>query len=256
MKLYVPRVSDQIKLLKDWRFKNQQEYRNESFIDAYWKYEEAQPLDDYDIFSDLAVGRSKLKAGEKTDIVVPRGTVLSFDRVYIRKGASSGWDSVTFRIKECPIKEFIKKRFWVKVDDANKIEYELVGTKNVLAPSIEIENLSDYDCRRGLTHYIYNIELDKYNQILTEQLNHEYHDVKINNVLEYKCIVTRAFDTKQCQIKLEEGYSENLSLFTCSIALNLLTLDNKELFRVGTYSTFRTKIKQQYIKDNLIKNEL
>lgn len=252
MKLYIPRVGDQIKLLKDWRFKNQKEYRNESFIDAYWKYEEKQQLDDDDIFSDLAVGTPKLKHGEKTDIVVPRGTVLSFDRLYIRKGASSGWDSVTFRIKECPIKDFVKSRFWVKIPDVNKIEYDLVGTKELLLPTIEIESLSEYDCRKGRTKYFHNGEAteDDRANILTTGIVQEQYNVNINGILEYKCILSRLFDVMQCQYVLNDN-PNNFNLTTTSISLRLYTLDDKELFKVGAYSTLKTKIKKQYIQDKM-----
>jgi hypothetical protein len=47
---------------------------------------------------------------------LPKGTVLELDRIYIRKGAKE-FSSTTFKLR----KE--KVRFWVKLADANRIEF-------------------------------------------------------------------------------------------------------------------------------------
>jgi hypothetical protein len=69
---------------------------------------------------------------------LPAGTILVMDRIYIRQGQSK-FDSVTFYAKEIPnlqdqsipaaCRAFTKKpkgkaRFWVKLADANQIEFE------------------------------------------------------------------------------------------------------------------------------------
>jgi hypothetical protein len=63
--------------------------------------------------------------GVRNDVTLPKDTILKVDRIYIRQG-SEDFDSVTFRISDCPNKDLIKKRFWVKLDDANKLEFEPV----------------------------------------------------------------------------------------------------------------------------------
>ena len=56
------------------------------------------------------------------------GTVLKVDRIYIRKG-SAEYSSITFFVSESPMPELSskkgpKRRFWVKLQDANNIEFE------------------------------------------------------------------------------------------------------------------------------------
>lgn len=62
---------------------------------------------------------------------LPKGTMLAFDRYYIRQGAEA-FDSVTFKIESCPDPKFAKnkntaRRFWARLQDVNNIECELVG---------------------------------------------------------------------------------------------------------------------------------
>jgi hypothetical protein len=54
---------------------------------------------------------------------LPVRTVLSVERIYIRKGAER-FDSITFRVKSSPWTECEKARFWVALDDANEMEVE------------------------------------------------------------------------------------------------------------------------------------
>jgi hypothetical protein len=55
------------------------------------------------------------------DCSLPKGTILTLDRIYVRKG-KAGFDSISFIIHKCPIKG-IKGRFWVKLEDANTLVY-------------------------------------------------------------------------------------------------------------------------------------
>ncbi|CAD6562662.1 hypothetical protein ACFQ3P_38610 [Paraburkholderia sabiae] len=61
-------------------------------------------------------------------ITIPRGALLSIDRIFIRKGAPD-FDSITFwlKAKSTPVAvngRLLKKsvRFWAKLDDVNRIE--------------------------------------------------------------------------------------------------------------------------------------
>jgi hypothetical protein len=67
------------------------------------------------------------RAAEEGQVKVPKGTTLTVDRIYIRKGATS-FDSITFNIAKgnCPARPEIEKtRFWAKLSDVNRIECEV-----------------------------------------------------------------------------------------------------------------------------------
>lgn len=60
----------------------------------------------------------------KIDITLPPDTVLKVARIYIRQGQQE-FNSVTFKVTEC---KYLKKnaRFWVKLDDVNRLECDIV----------------------------------------------------------------------------------------------------------------------------------
>jgi hypothetical protein len=53
------------------------------------------------------------------------GTVLKFDRIYIRK-EQAHHDSITFKAEVFHLGTWRRARFWVNLDDANNIKYERV----------------------------------------------------------------------------------------------------------------------------------
>lgn len=62
--------------------------------------------------------------------VLPAGSLLSIDRIYIRKGVKE-FSSLTFYLKETTWKPLAKKkkgatRFWAKLQDVNNVEFEHV----------------------------------------------------------------------------------------------------------------------------------
>ncbi len=159
MKMYVPEIGDVIRLVSDWSFKLQDEYRNRSLWDALNldEHPESKLLADTikgyqaeikDLERKLYPGntywRSSLMPPDPVDVArlhklydlsreqtvvtvkLPAGSVLSIDRIYIRKG-SSDWSSLTFFLKDHPTMTFKKKpRFWVNLPDCNDIEFEQV----------------------------------------------------------------------------------------------------------------------------------
>lgn len=159
MKLYIPHLGDNIKLIKDWTFRVFIEDRNRSMINLilddhydipYVTYSNFVFNTEYErlpIYSKLvSLGKLEIKetkipfeynwvCGNKVasryidgyelsskiseiylDYTIPNESILTVDRIFIRKG-SRDFDSVTFR--------WNKNRFWVKLDDANKIEFTL-----------------------------------------------------------------------------------------------------------------------------------
>jgi len=108
MKLYIPKLGDELKLTSDWTFKLESEYRNSGLYDELYGERNRQ---------------RGYRDHETKDTTLPKDTVLKVDRIYIRQG-SEDYDSVTFRISYCPNTKLNKKRFWVKLNDANNIEFE------------------------------------------------------------------------------------------------------------------------------------
>jgi hypothetical protein len=129
MKMYVPEISDQIILSQDWTFDLYHEWRNKSLFDKmkvnFMNGGYAQNM-------------------EKYAATIPKGTGLKIDRIYIRKG-NSEYSSLTFYIGSGPWKGC---RFWAKLKDVNKIEFDEVLT----TPNVKVSFSS------SLTHsYIGNI---------------------------------------------------------------------------------------------------
>jgi hypothetical protein len=111
MNLFLPEIGSQLQLTKDWNFILYSEYRNESMIKK------------------IGGTFSWSKSGAKNYLVtIPKDTILTVDRVYIRKGVSD-FSSLTFRIPKDKNKKHIYAgvRFWAKLSDVNKIEFELIS---------------------------------------------------------------------------------------------------------------------------------
>ncbi len=160
MKLYIPRLGDEIRLITDWTFDLYCEDRNDTMIKKF------------NIDLGQVPGKSWYHLHDKsTKCTVPEGSILKIDRIFIRKGAEE-YDSITFfwkgesipgwtetinyeRNEEVPAgtpgaivhgdgrwtpsKSYIRVpavrydkhpkrpvRFWAKMDDVNTIEFEKV----------------------------------------------------------------------------------------------------------------------------------
>ena len=61
-------------------------------------------------------------------ITIPVDTILSVDRIYVRRGVSN-YSSITFTVPKTLNKKskFAGTRFWTKLSDANKIEFDLLS---------------------------------------------------------------------------------------------------------------------------------
>lgn len=134
MKLQIPDIGDKLVLSDWWDFFIHYEYRNEGFLNGL-------------------LGKKKINVwncnGKKMAVRLPPKTVLSVDRVYIRKGAND-FSSITFRIESVPTPEriiplwqkLLKKRFWAKLSDVNKMQIEETDLANIKhVPPIEYSNL-------------------------------------------------------------------------------------------------------------------
>ena len=110
--MYIPPLKSQITLAQDWSFTVYPEERNKSLYAAYNK--KLEPV----------IGSYPIRYNIPSFIAtLPADTVLTIDRIFIRKGAED-FDSITFIIESSPNPDFRPKkkvRFWVKLDDANNI---------------------------------------------------------------------------------------------------------------------------------------
>lgn len=160
MKLYIPRLGDEIKLTSDWTFDLYCEDRNDTMITKF------------NVDLGQVPGKSWYHLHDKSvKCTVPAGSILKIDRIFIRKGAQE-YDSITFfwkgesipawtetinyeRNEEVPVgtpgseawkggfgqppTAYIRVpavrydrhpkrpvRFWAKMDDVNNIEFEKV----------------------------------------------------------------------------------------------------------------------------------
>lgn len=132
MNFYVPEISDEFRLLSDWTFDLYNESRNSSLMKFTNDSRKAS-----------CINLTSLPC------IIPAGSVLKIDRVYIRKGQKD-FSSITFMWKGMhnPAHEYesnvthwngsgtaikstymIQKpkesiRFWAKLKDTNRIEFE------------------------------------------------------------------------------------------------------------------------------------
>ena len=107
MRLFVPACGQKMTLNKDWTFTLFFEYRNQTFVNL------------------IKPGAMKSSWGhddQAIEATLPKGTVLTVARVYIRNGSAGAYNSLTFNAVRPGEKK--SYRFWAKLDDVNTIEVE------------------------------------------------------------------------------------------------------------------------------------
>ena len=114
-KLNIPTIGAEFVLASDWEFTLYSERRNDKFWESCKKLDGSiqNPVGKNDWYGD--------RGDRNIAITLPAGTVISITRIYVRAGKEE-YDSITFSIKSCPTKG-MKGRFWVKLEDANEMEY-------------------------------------------------------------------------------------------------------------------------------------
>lgn len=132
MRLYVPEIGDELKLVADWRFKTVAERRNSMLFDVFEVPDEARHPKAEPDFRYASNGLNRWKYLD-VEFQLPAGTILKLDRVYIRKGAGD-YSSLTFYIIDSPDKRVVTKkkggtapkavRFWVNLPETRNIEFE------------------------------------------------------------------------------------------------------------------------------------
>jgi hypothetical protein len=130
MKLYVPEIGDKLKLESDWTFDLHWEHRNKALISHFFG-------------EDFAWRAQKAPR----PVTLPKGTVLTVDRIYIRQGASE-YSSISFyaSIGASGKSSFGKPkspRFWATLKDCNKIEFDLEKTEPVMKLVFNVNEVKD-----------------------------------------------------------------------------------------------------------------
>lgn len=117
MKLVIPRLkADKLTLTKPWSFNLHHERRNSAML-AHLSI----PL-----LPQKYLGDFNWEDPAPEGVSLPKGTLLSIERYYIRQG-NEQFDSVTFMIHEINGVALKKKiRFWVKLDEACLAEFKYV----------------------------------------------------------------------------------------------------------------------------------
>lgn len=136
MKLFVPEIGTVLQLTKDWWFFLYTERRNEALaVAAGFSYETSRP---WNMRTDVAANDGWLKAKSYYDwykrVTLPAGSILTLDRIYIRKGVSD-FSSLSFNLDRKSVNPdfslFAERintmkgrcRFWAKLADVNTIEF-------------------------------------------------------------------------------------------------------------------------------------
>lgn len=112
--LFLPSIKDKLELQVDLEVGIRWESRNEKFIEVInpEKYLEIKKLN----------YQERRDVKHSTYIIIPAGTILTVDRIYIRNNAKD-FDSVTFRHDKKDKKktgsEFPHGRFWLNLSEIN-----------------------------------------------------------------------------------------------------------------------------------------
>lgn len=120
MRMFIPELGMRIRLTKDWTFDLHYERRNESLFPL---------VDPKHGFPTEFAWRVKQEV-DPVPFTIPKGTVLTVDRIYIRSG-NHEFSSLSFRINRTKGKAKqqvdnpfgVGLRFWAKLDDVNQIEF-------------------------------------------------------------------------------------------------------------------------------------
>ena len=135
--LFVPEIGTELKLAEDWYFNLYAEYRNETLGKLHgfelqwlaWEEWSNRPEE----FKYLHY--TWIKDGERKysiPVVIPAGTILKVDRIYIRKG-NKDFSSITFtapKFASVEMESWNKTkykrgiRFWAKLSECNTIIFE------------------------------------------------------------------------------------------------------------------------------------
>lgn len=139
MKLFVPELGTKLELTTKWQFPLYPENRNETLAKVLGYDLKYLGHVEYEGEFDWLKHHIWIKDGEEDTTTIPvelpKGTVLTVDRIYIRKGAKN-FSSISFFIKGMEKVTTKAKyhfhnpqarpvRFWARLDDCNNINFKI-----------------------------------------------------------------------------------------------------------------------------------
>lgn len=142
MKLFIPEIGFKFALEDDWEFDLFLETRNESLTTFYNSYSEMWERGGDDVLVKNGWAKGEGFHNFHRSVTLPKGTELTVDRIYIRKGAKD-FSSVSFFINrksvtgDFKLYQYIRKssgkcRFWAKLKDVNFINFTLTDKQQIL----------------------------------------------------------------------------------------------------------------------------
>lgn len=139
MILCMPTVGQKVRVLdgQEWTFRLYQEYRNESLYTFVGKpllpLHQRSFYDDYEggqkAYEAARAGKAEYPPLKHIIVSLPGETVLTIDRIFLRKG-NSEFDSISFILNGAKLAGEkgvrARVRFWVKLEDVNTGRLELL----------------------------------------------------------------------------------------------------------------------------------
>lgn len=152
----IPSVGDKVMLTKDLSLTLKDVAQNSSFLSKIKKLNE----------------NVKSLKKDHFPITILKGTVLKIDRVYIRAGQTSGYNSITFKVQG--VDGLPNGRFFVSLDVANEMDLEILADNNT-KKELNIRDLllhvREKDERRECAFYYLHQMNKEYLQSLQVKLN-------------------------------------------------------------------------------------
>jgi hypothetical protein len=156
MKMMIPPLGTNIRLVEDWNFNLHYEHRNESIYELLGAFQELKGRHGYPANAYTPAHHFDPSERAPVPVVLPAKTLLTIDRYYIRQGAG-GFDSVPFLLPAHPRPGYSfgkhrAARFWAELEDVNEISFEFLegdqpwwfGAKDKLLAGEVLKVKTDY----------------------------------------------------------------------------------------------------------------
>lgn len=114
MRMYIPQIGDVIQLTEDWEFNLHYENRNKDLLVEFFNFDKVKYI-------------PYIENNKFNSFKLLKNTILTIDRIYIRKG-NDDFSSITFN---AIFPNGFKGRFWAKLEDVNNIEFEIMKIKDI-----------------------------------------------------------------------------------------------------------------------------
>lgn len=116
MRLHIPSIGDKLILTRPWAFRLFHEHRNVTMIEDPGERARAKVGGRGSIAARKARWGYYPGPNDFTDWHLPKGTHMTLDRIYVRRGLA-GFDSMSFIIPKTG--DHGRRRFWAKLEDCN-----------------------------------------------------------------------------------------------------------------------------------------